>query len=99
YTGMRLLYEAFVDAYDREAQRMEAAEAGPQYGDYSELFNDLLESEETADGRAYWERTPPIEISALKWPSERRCVDGAAVRPACRPIDVPLDLLRRLDRL
>jgi amino acid adenylation domain-containing protein/FkbM family methyltransferase len=42
-----------------------------QYVDQSEVLNDLLESEDTETGRAYWRNQDPFSLLNLKLPFER----------------------------
>jgi amino acid adenylation domain-containing protein len=49
--------------------------APAQYGDISEEFNDLLDSQESQDGRLYWRQQDFSPISIIRLPFESR-IDG-----------------------
>jgi amino acid adenylation domain-containing protein len=58
-----------------------AAEPPPQYADVAELFHQLLESEETGDGRRYWRSRDVSGAIGTALPTRRTGVSAPWTRP------------------
>ncbi|MBZ4421423.1 non-ribosomal peptide synthetase [Myxococcus sp. RHSTA-1-4] len=58
-----------------------AAEPPPQYADVAEIFHQLLESEETGDGRRYWRSRDLSDATGTVLPTRRPGVSGPWSRP------------------
>ncbi|MBV9773956.1 MAG: amino acid adenylation domain-containing protein, partial [Gemmatimonadetes bacterium] len=70
--SLRNLTAEVAAAYGALAGGGEAAAPEIQYADVSEVFNDLLESEETQAGRDYWAEVPRAAASDYELPHQRR---------------------------
>ncbi len=85
--SMHLLVREVAGAYAAIAAGGEAAAPEIQYADVSEVFNDLLESEETQAGRDYWARAERSGADDYALPHALREGDGFAPRVVEREVD------------
>ncbi|MEW5927429.1 MAG: amino acid adenylation domain-containing protein [Gemmatimonadota bacterium] len=85
--AMQVLAREVAEAYAALAAGGEAAAPEIQYADVSEVFNDLLESEETQAGRDYWARVERSGAEDFALPHAVREGDGFAPRAVEREVD------------
>ncbi|HEX6290123.1 MAG TPA: amino acid adenylation domain-containing protein [Herpetosiphonaceae bacterium] len=71
------LIQAIGAAYAAEQCGQSLEDDPTQYADVAELFNELLESDETESGRAYWRRQDLSALPLLTLPFEKRASQGA----------------------
>ncbi len=70
-----------------------------QYADLSEIYNDLIESEDTEAGRDYWRNQPLSKYLSLSLPDEKQLSPRQAFQLGARSLTLPPDLLARIDEL
>ncbi len=85
--SMHLLAREVADAYAAVVSGSEAAAPEIQYADVSEVFNDLLESEETQAGRDYWARVERSGAEDFALPHALREGDDFAPRAVERAVE------------
>jgi amino acid adenylation domain-containing protein len=68
-----------------------------QYADVSEVFNELLESDETEAGRAYWKRQDLPTPSNLRLPFEELAHGGRDFTPAHISAGVGADVVEKIE--
>lgn len=93
-TALELLVQELADAYATALRDGPPADAPMQYVDLADWQNELIELEETEEGRAYWRR----ELSspyAMRLPFERRAVE-AVFAPQSLGVALPAELGRRI---
>ncbi|HKR12150.1 MAG TPA: condensation domain-containing protein, partial [Pyrinomonadaceae bacterium] len=98
--GLAVLVREIALAYASPAG--DADRAALQYADISEVLNDLLESEETRAGRAYWSQqgVGSTEGSTeVKLPFEDRPDSGQAFAPRSLSLTCDPDLVDAIDKL
>jgi len=66
-----------------------------QYADLAQWQNELLEDEETAEGREYWESWDPATCRALRLPFEAPRTGESRFAPAVLPVDLDPGLAGR----
>jgi len=81
------LVREVADAYEAEVGGGDPVAPEIQYADVSEVFNDLLESEETRAGRDYWARAERSGAEDFVLPHARREGEGFAPRTVERRVD------------
>jgi amino acid adenylation domain-containing protein len=84
---MHLLLREVADAYEAVVAGAETGAPEIQYADVSEVFNDLLESEETQAGRDYWARVERSGAEDFALPHALREGDAFAPRAVERVVD------------
>jgi amino acid adenylation domain-containing protein len=89
-TGLENLAREIARAYDAATRDAEVVDEPLQYADLAEWQNDLLEAEETEEGRRFWQQQGFSAAGLLKLPSEQET--GASA-----PSFVPQKLTARLD--
>ncbi|MFL5565784.1 MAG: condensation domain-containing protein, partial [Gemmatimonadaceae bacterium] len=57
-------------SYDADLRGVTVSEAPLQYADISEVFNELLDSEETETGRSYWQQQDLSSLQRVRLPFE-----------------------------
>ncbi|HEX5708649.1 MAG TPA: amino acid adenylation domain-containing protein [Pyrinomonadaceae bacterium] len=83
-------------AYESCLRGGEPSESPLQYPDVSEVFNELLESEETEAGRDYWKRQDLSALADLRLPFERQSSDAHSFAPAVFTSRLAPDLVEKI---
>jgi amino acid adenylation domain-containing protein/non-ribosomal peptide synthase protein (TIGR01720 family)/FkbM family methyltransferase len=92
---MRNLARAIGQAYVEQQSGAADEQELTQYADVAELFNELLESEDTAVGRAYWSARDLSALPAQALPFER-AVSRASFAPQRLRLDLAPELAAQL---
>ncbi|HWW75576.1 MAG TPA: amino acid adenylation domain-containing protein, partial [Pyrinomonadaceae bacterium] len=74
-----------------------ASDSPVQYADVSEVFNELLESDETEAGRAYWRRQDLSSLPNLRLPFEGQGSGEPVFAPALVSARVEPEVVEKLD--
>lgn len=78
--------------YEASLRGDKLSDAPLQYADISEVFNELLESEETETGRSYWEQQDLASLRPLRLPFENEASADPSFESAFVTAQLDLDL-------
>jgi amino acid adenylation domain-containing protein/non-ribosomal peptide synthase protein (TIGR01720 family) len=84
-------------AYESGVRGGSPEEELTQYADVAEIFNDLLESDDTRAGRDYWRRQDVAGLLGINLPFAREGEGAAVFDPQSASVTLPPELLARLD--
>ena len=95
--GLKNLVSLIARYYSTCLQGGEPADTPLRYSVVSEWQNELLESEDTESGRAYWRAQNIPAIGALHLPLEKPDANGAGFEPNALDLTIEPDLLSRAE--
>ncbi|MCA1991712.1 MAG: amino acid adenylation domain-containing protein [Coleofasciculus sp. S288] len=98
-TGIKNLVREISQSYMAHLRGEISSDEPIQYADISEVFNELIESEDTEEGREYWSQLNISVPSDLKFLFAKRHRDNFQFEPQVLSQDIPQDLAVKVDAL
>src|SRR5579885_2239027 len=96
-TSIPYLLQEISAAYALCLEHKEWAETSLQYADIAAWENELLESEEAAQGRAYWASSIPSDVCLLRLPGEASSVENRPSGDAHHTIELDEIILAQIE--
>ncbi|MDB9510444.1 amino acid adenylation domain-containing protein [Kamptonema animale CS-326] len=97
---LKNLIREISESYSACLQGQELSDNVVQYVQYSEWQNELIEDEEAAEGKKYWNDQYNSELVNLKLPFENKLIDlQDKFEPNCFEVKIELDLLAKIDQI
>ncbi len=92
-SSLKILVQEISRCYESVLTSEELTDEVVQYADLSEWQNELFESEDGAEGIAYWHKRDFSELLAARFPFEKASNGATAFEPRCITIRLSPDLL------